>query len=163
MRRNISSQTVCGQLVSKTDGSAVTSGTTTVYVLKDGGTQTTGSGTVTHEGNGCWSYIATQSDSDALHVAFTFANSTAVSATVNVYPLAKDASSVASSNLTHIGGTAIAFAAGDLTTAKLATIPTTGTIATAGDVSGLYTLTQGATNQTAILAAISTLGGSGIY
>lgn len=87
MYRNVASQYIAAQLVSLTDGSNVTTGTTTVYVLKDGGTQTTGSGTVTHEGNGCWSYACTQSDTDAAHVAFTFVNTSAVSVTVQTYPI----------------------------------------------------------------------------
>jgi hypothetical protein len=85
MIRNTASQTISASLVSRTDGSAVTSGTTTVYVTKDAGTQATGAGTVTHEGNGEWSYVPTQGETDAVHVAFTFTNSTAVQATVNVY------------------------------------------------------------------------------
>lgn len=88
MKKNTASQVVVAQLVSKTDGSAVTSGTTTVYVLGDGGTQATGSvgsGAGTHEGNGVWSYAPAQAETNYDHVAFTFVNSTAVNATVQVY------------------------------------------------------------------------------
>lgn len=77
------------QLNSATDGSAVTSGTTTVYVLGDGGTQATGSvgsGAATHEGHGCWSYAPAQAETNYDHVAFTFVNSSAVAATVQIYP-----------------------------------------------------------------------------
>jgi len=87
MFRNTASQYIAAQLVSKTDGSDVTTGTTTVYVTKDAGTQATGSGTVTHEGQGCWSYAPTQSETDASHVAFTFVNTSAVTATVQTYPI----------------------------------------------------------------------------
>ena len=86
MRKNTASQTICAQLNSTTDGSAVTTGTTTVYVLGDGGTQASGSGTVTHEGQGCWSYVPTQAETNYTHVAYTFVNTSAISQTVNVYP-----------------------------------------------------------------------------
>lgn len=85
MKKNVSGQVVVAQLNSKTDGSAVTAGSTTVWVLGDGGTQSSGSGTVTHEGNGCWSYIPTQAETNYDHVAFTFVNSSAVIATIQVW------------------------------------------------------------------------------
>lgn len=86
MKKNVAGQYICAQLVSATDGSAVTSGTTTVYVLGDGGTQGTGGGTVTHEGQGCWSYAPSQAETNYDHVAYTFVNTSAVSATVQTYP-----------------------------------------------------------------------------
>jgi hypothetical protein len=89
MKKNVASQIVGCQLVSKTDGSPVTSGTTTVYVTGDGGTQATGSvgsGACTHEGHGFWTYAPAQAETNYDHVAFTFENSTAVNATVQIYP-----------------------------------------------------------------------------
>lgn len=86
MKKNVAGQYICAQLVSATDGSAVTSGTTTVYVLGDGGTQGTGGGTVAHEGQGCWSYAPSQAETNYDHVAFTFTNTSAVSVTVQTYP-----------------------------------------------------------------------------
>src|SRR5690606_17762367 len=71
-------------LISSTDGSAVTSGTTTVYVTIDGGTQAS-AGTATHEGNGYWSFAPDQSETNGDHLAFTFVNSSAVNVTVQVY------------------------------------------------------------------------------
>lgn len=90
MRKNVAGQVVCAQINSKTDGTAVTTGTTTVYVLGDGGTQATGGGTVTHKGQGCWSYQPTQAETNYAHVAFTFVNSAGVSQTVQAYPVAYD-------------------------------------------------------------------------
>jgi hypothetical protein len=90
MFRNVASQVIAAQLVSKTDGSDVTTGTTTVYGLKDGGTQAS-LGTATHEGNGCWSFVPAQGDTDAAHIAFTFVNSLAVSVTLQVYTADKAA------------------------------------------------------------------------
>lgn len=88
MKKNVASQVVVAQMINRTDGSPVTSGTTTVYVLGDGGTQATGSvasGAATHEGHGCWSYAPAQAETNYAHVAFTFENSTAINATVQIY------------------------------------------------------------------------------
>ena len=88
MKKNVAGQVVVAQLVSKTDGSAVTTGTTTCYVLGDGGTQaagSVGSGACTHEGNGVWSYAPAQAETNYDHVAFTFVNTSAVNATVQIY------------------------------------------------------------------------------
>lgn len=102
MRKNVGSQVICAQLNSKTDGSAVTSGTTTVYVLGDGGTQASGGGTVAHEGQGCWSYVPTQAETNYNHVAFTFVNSTAISQTVQVYPVSYDPTDAAGLGLSRL-------------------------------------------------------------
>lgn len=91
MYRNVAGQIICAQLVDKTDGSAITSGDVDVYVLKDGGTQASGSGTATLEGNGCCSYAPTQGETDAAHVAFTFTHADAVPVTVQAYPQDKEA------------------------------------------------------------------------
>jgi hypothetical protein len=89
MKKNVSGQIVGAQLVSKTDGSAVTTGTTTIYVTGDGGTQaagSVGSGACTHEGNGFWTYAPAQAETNYDHIGFTFVNSSAVNVTVQVYP-----------------------------------------------------------------------------
>jgi hypothetical protein len=90
MWRNVGSQVISAQLVSATDGSNVTTGTTTVYVTEDGGTQTAGAGTVTHEGQGTWSYVPTAGETDATHVSFTFTNASAITAMVQVYTQDQD-------------------------------------------------------------------------
>lgn len=84
MKKNTASQVIAAQLVSATDGSAVTSGTTDVYVTGNGGTQAS-TGTATHEGNGCWSYLPSQAETNYDHIAFTFVNASAINATVQVY------------------------------------------------------------------------------
>lgn len=89
MKKNVTGQIVGAQLNAKTDGSAVTTGTTTVYVTGDGGAQaagSVGSGACTHEGQGFWTYAPAQAETNYAHVAFTFVNTAAVSATVQVYP-----------------------------------------------------------------------------
>lgn len=105
MQKNVASQVICAQLVSKTDGSDVTSGTTTVYVTGDGGTQGAGAGTVAHEGNGTWSYVPTQAETNYTHIAFTFVNTSAVSAVVNVYTVGQDFTAAQlNANMTQISG-----------------------------------------------------------
>ncbi|TXH56262.1 MAG: hypothetical protein E6Q97_06655 [Desulfurellales bacterium] len=90
MRKNVSGQAISANLLSKTDGSAVTTGTTTVYVTGDAGTQVSGGGTVTHKGNGEWSYAPTQAETNYTHIAFTFVNANAVGQTLNVYTVGQD-------------------------------------------------------------------------
>lgn len=92
MRKNVAGQHVAFQMVSSTDGSAVTTGTPEVYYTIDGGTQGTGSGTAAHEGNGCWSYAPAQAETNGNHVAFTMVLSGAISQSVNVYPVGYDPS-----------------------------------------------------------------------
>jgi hypothetical protein len=111
MRKNVAGQKISAQLVSRTDGTDVTTGTTTVYVTGDGGTQTAGGGTVTHKGNGEWVYAPTQAETNYDHVRFTFANVAAVTAGLNVYTRFD-------ANVTQFGGTAGTFAGG-LPTANL--------------------------------------------
>lgn len=107
MRRNIAGQFVGAQLNSKTDGSAVTTGTTTVYVTGDAGTQaagSVGSGACTHEGNGYWTYAPAQAETNYTQVAFTFVNTSAVNATVQIYPTSYDANG--RYDVGAVGGTA---------------------------------------------------------
>jgi len=85
VKKNVAGQVVAFQAVSATDGSAVTTGTPTVYVTGDGGLQATGTGTTTHEGQGCWTYAPTQVETNYDHVAFTFVLTGAINQTVQVY------------------------------------------------------------------------------
>lgn len=152
MRRNVSGQFVGVQLVSKTDGSAITSGTTTVYVTGDAGTQavgSVGSGACTHEGQGFWTYAPAQGETNYTHVAFTFVNTNAVNATVQVYPTAYDASGRV--DVGAIGGTAQT--ARDLGASVLLSSGTgTGQISLS---SGLVTL-AGVTHTGAVIPTVTT-------
>lgn len=88
MKKNVAGQTVGAQLISKTDGTAVTTGSTEVYVTGDAGTQTASSGSpsgAVHEGQGYWSFMPTQAETNYDHIAFTFVNSSAVNVTVQIY------------------------------------------------------------------------------
>ena len=87
MKKNVASQVIGAQMVSASDGSAFT-GSVTVYVTGNGGTQavgTVGSGACTHEGNGFHSYAPAQAETNYDHIAFTFIGTGAVPATIQVY------------------------------------------------------------------------------
>jgi len=130
MRKNVASQYVSFQMIAVADGSDVTSGTPTVYYTIDGGTQATGGGTATHEGNGQWSYLVVQAETNGNHVAWTMVLATAVSQTVNTYPVSFDPTDAVRIGLTSLpnaaadaaGGLAISDAGGlDLDTQLAAT------------------------------------------
>jgi hypothetical protein len=111
MKKNTAGQTVSFQAISTTDGSAVTTGTPAVYVTIDGGSQGTGGGTTTHEGNGCWSYACEQADTNGTQVSFTFVLTGAVTQTVNVYPTPLEATIAAGVPVASIAANAINAAA----------------------------------------------------
>lgn len=88
MKRNVASQTIGAELIDASTGGAF-SGSVTVYVTGDNGSQTigsVGSGACTHKGNGYHSYAPAQAETDYSHIAFTFVGSGAVPVTVQVYP-----------------------------------------------------------------------------
>ena len=87
MKKNEGGQVVAFQAVSSTDGSAVTTGSPTVYVTIDGGTQASGANTAIHEGQGAWSYVPTQAETDGDHVVYTFTLAGCINQSVNVYPV----------------------------------------------------------------------------
>lgn len=82
VRTNVAGQVVGCQMVAAADGSAFTS-TVSVFVTIDGGTQASGGGTVTHEGNGYHSYAPTQAETNGVRLAYTFTGSGAVPRTVH--------------------------------------------------------------------------------
>lgn len=102
MFKNVSGQVVTAQLIAKADGTDVTTGTTTVYVTVDGGTQGSG-GTATHEGNGCWSFLPSAGNTNGTHVVFTFVNTLAVSASVQIYTADKLAADALNASAKTIG------------------------------------------------------------
>ena len=88
MKKNVSGQKVGCQMVSASDGSAFT-GSVTVAVTIDAGTQATGSvgsGACTHEGNGYHTYAPAQAETNGDLLAFTFIGTGAIPATVQIYP-----------------------------------------------------------------------------
>ena len=107
MRKNVAGQKISAQMNKISDGTAATSGTTTVFYCIDGGTQGTGSGAVVHEGNGQWTYSPTQAETNGDHIAFTFANDTpAFSQTINVYPVSFDPTDAVRIGLTSLPNSA---------------------------------------------------------
>jgi hypothetical protein len=87
VKKNAASQKIGAQMVSATDGSAFT-GSVTVYVTGDAGTQavgSVGSGACTHEGNGYHTYSPAQAETNYDLIAFTFTGSGAIPATVQVF------------------------------------------------------------------------------
>ena len=65
-------------LINKSTGAAITSGTVTCKVLKDGGSQSTSTNSAVHEGNGQWSITLTATEMDAEQVGLAITHSTAL-------------------------------------------------------------------------------------
>ncbi len=65
-------------LISKTDGSAITTGTVTGYYLLDGGTQGTIAGSIVHEGNGQWSVNLLAAEMNGAQVGLLFVHTSAI-------------------------------------------------------------------------------------
>lgn len=89
LRKNIAGQVVGVSMIS-TAGATFT-GSVTVYVTKDGGTQalgSVGSGACTHEGNGYHTYAPSQDETNADHVGFTFTGASAIPTSECYYPQA---------------------------------------------------------------------------
>lgn len=87
MQKNVASQSIGAQMVSASDGSAFT-GSVTVYITGDNGTQaigSVGSGACTHEGNGYHSYAPSQGETNYDHIAFTFIGTGAIPATIQLF------------------------------------------------------------------------------
>jgi hypothetical protein len=87
VKKNVAGQKIGAQMVSASDGSAFT-GSVTVYVTGDGGTQaagSVGSGACTHEGNGYHTYAPAQAETNYDLTAFTFIGTGAVPVTIQVF------------------------------------------------------------------------------
>ena len=88
MKRNTAGQKIGAQVITAADGTAF-SGSVTVYVTKDAGTQvigSVGSGAATDEGNGYYTYAPSQAETDGDLLAYTFVGSGAIPVTVQVVP-----------------------------------------------------------------------------
>ena len=85
MKKNVASQSIGAELITAADGTAFT-GTATVLITKDNGTQSASAGTApAHEGNGYHSYSPTHAETYADHIAFTWTGTGAIPATVQLY------------------------------------------------------------------------------
>ena len=110
MKKNVAGQAIGAQMITIADGSNFT-GTVTVYITGDNGTQTigsVGSGVCTHEGNGYHSYAPAQAETNYNHIAWTFVGTGAITASPQVYTTfpqtgdAFDRIGVAGAGLTNI-------------------------------------------------------------
>ena len=178
MRRSVAGQFIGCQLISKTDGGPVTTGTTTVYITGNAGTQgagSVGSGVCTHEGNGFWTYAPSAAETNFTQVGFTFVNSAAVNATVQTYPMDYNASgqvAIGTNNdktgyTVAAGGIPVgAFAAGAITDAATAVDAETAIAnavkAIVVESQGSYTLQQALSIILSVVAGITADGGATI-
>lgn len=190
MLKNVASQVVGAQMITAADGTAFT-GSVTVLVTGDGGTQATGSvgaGACTHEGNGFHTYVPAQAETNYNHVAFTFTGTGAIPATVQVYTrpttgllapatagrtIVVDASGLADANVVKVGptGSGTAQTARDLGASVLISSGTgTGQLSVTSGVIAANTTQWGGTavasanvraNLTQILGTAPTEGGAG--
>lgn len=143
MIKNVASQTISAQLISKADGTNITGNTTTVYVTGDNGTQAT-TGTATHKGNGLWTYTPSQAETNYDYIDYTFVNTTAVTATRSVYTRRLQQDGVKEIKTSQAVGTA------SLTLAN-------GTKAKVGDVLHIFSATTGADQSMEILSIDSSV------
>ena len=84
MRKNTAGQCIKFLLLD-TAGAPVTTGTTAVYVAIDAGTQSTGTGTAVHLGNGQWRYPPSQAETNGDCIGYLATNTGAVSTHLLVY------------------------------------------------------------------------------
>jgi hypothetical protein len=87
MKKNVASQVIGTQIITASDGSAF-SGSVSVYITKDGGSQTIGSigsGAATSKGNGYYEYSPAQAETNANFIAFTFIGTGAIASTICGY------------------------------------------------------------------------------
>jgi len=119
MKKNVASQVIGAQMINSTTGAAFT-GSVTVAVLGDGGTQATGSvgaGACAHEGNGFHTYAPAQAETNYDHIAFTFIGTGAIPASVQIYPSFPQTGD----NFSRIGAPAGASVSADIAAAKVDT------------------------------------------
>lgn len=113
MLKNTAGQTVSGQLINASTG-ADFSGTVTVYVTGDGGTQNVGTvaaGVCTSSGKGLFTYAPSQAETNYSYVDYTFTGTGAISSTTHIYTIAGDA-------FTRLGAPAGASLSADIAAVK---------------------------------------------
>lgn len=156
MRKNVSGQTVGATIITAADGSAFT-GSVTVHVTGDGGTQATGSvgsGACTSEGNSYFSYAPSQAETNYDHVAFTFTGTGAIPVTVQIYTTFPQTGD----SFARLGAPAGASVSADIATRASQTsvdgVPTTAELEARTLAAASYAT---AANQTTIASAIAAL------
>jgi hypothetical protein len=174
MLKNVASQKIGAQLVSATDGSAFT-GSVTVYVTVDAGSQEIGSvgaGVCTHEGNGYHTYAPAQAETNGDLVAFTFIGSGAVPVSVQVYtqitPGAAGGALIAGSNAATTFASVTSTGAFTISDGLAVTASTANrsAISATGNGTGngvIFVGGGGATSAGMLLGSTATAAGVGLY
>lgn len=156
-------------MVSASDGSAFT-GSVTVSVTGDAGTQATGSvssGACTHEGNGYHTYSPAQAETNYDLIAFTFTGTGAIPQTVQVFTTAQPKgtttlatpTNITAGTITTVTNLTNAPTSGDLTATMKTSVTTAATAATpvaasvTGNVGGNVTGSVGSVATGGIAAA----------
>ena len=101
MLKNTTGQKVSATLNSLTDGTPVSTGTTTVDIIKDG-VHTAGLGTVGFIFGGVWVYNPTQTETDGDHIVFIFSNALAATQSPQIYTISYNPHNVANLGLSDI-------------------------------------------------------------
>lgn len=89
MTKNTANQSIGAQMIDVSTGAAFV-GTVTVYITGDAGVQaigSVGSGVCTSEGNGYFTYLPAQAETNYDLIAFTFIGSGAIPTTIQVAPI----------------------------------------------------------------------------
>ena len=87
MFKNVADQIVNVQLLLRADGTDATGLTVGVAVQKDGGAWVAGGGAIVEGQAGSYTYTITQAESNCDHLAIQFAEATAITQLVNIYPI----------------------------------------------------------------------------
>ena len=87
MIKNATGQHISFIAIATADGAAVTTGTPTVYLSKDGAAQATSSNTASHLGNGVWVLDLTQAETNAAHLSAVMVLTNAVNSFAQAFPV----------------------------------------------------------------------------
>jgi hypothetical protein len=162
MKKNVASQSIGAQMITAADGTNFT-GSVSVLVTVDNGTQNSGGGTApAHEGNGYHSYTPTQAETNGDHIAFTFTGTGAITSTVQLftsYPQTVDNNTILATlpTQTYLDGRTLATA--DYFDPAADTVANVTTVATTTDLTNLPAIPTNWLTATGIAA--SALDGKG--
>lgn len=154
MIKNTANQYITFGAIAVADGLPVTSGTPTVHLSKDGGSQATSTNTATHVGNGLWQLELTQSETNADHLGAVLVLANAVNAFTQVYPLTFSdfKSDATAANQTSISSAIAALNDFDPASDAVANVTTVQTCVTNSDMRGTDGANTVAPDNTAIAA-----------
>jgi uncharacterized phiE125 gp8 family phage protein len=107
MIRDKDGQVVTANLINRSTGLSVDSGTVTVWVLGNGGGKAPGLGSIENEGTGTWSYFPTRAETDFAAVTYSFRHVDAVPVDVQFNPKSQTSAAAGSAIISAIGGSGI--------------------------------------------------------